>query len=79
MCKVIDYGQDTHAAAIDELIGDEVERPVVVGPLRDEHRRPRAERPFAPATAANHEAFLPIEPKQRLTGQICFWCTDDLY
>ena len=44
---VISHHQDTHAAAIDELIGDEVERPAVVGPLRDEHRRPRADRPLA--------------------------------
>ena len=57
---VIDHDQDTHAAAVDELVRNEVERPTVVGPLWDEHRSPCAQSALASATAANHKALLPI-------------------
>ena len=35
---VVDHNQDTHAAAVEELVGDEVERPAVVWPLRVNRR-----------------------------------------
>ena len=59
----VDHGQDAHAATVDELIGDEVERPAVVRPLRNQHRRPRAQSPLAAAPPADHEAHLAIEPE----------------
>jgi hypothetical protein len=34
----------THPASVDELIGDEVERPTLIRPLRDRDGRPRAPR-----------------------------------
>src|SRR5262249_8385721 len=63
---VIDHHQNTHAAAINELVGNEVERPAVVRPLWDQHRRPRAQGPLATAPSADHEALLAIEPEQPL-------------
>lgn len=63
---VVDHDQDAHAAAVEELIGDKVQRPAVVWPLRDEHRCPCAQGPLAAAATANHETFLAIEPEQPL-------------
>lgn len=61
---VIDDDQDAHAAAVNELIGHEVERPAVVRPLRHQHGRPRAQGPLAAAPPADHEALFAIEPEQ---------------
>ena len=60
------HDQDAQAAAVDELIGDEVERPAIVRPLRDQHRRPRAQGAFASTSPADHEAFLAIQSEQPL-------------
>jgi hypothetical protein len=51
---------------VNELIGDEVERPAITGPLRDQHRRPRAQSPLATTPLADHEALRAIEPEQAL-------------
>jgi hypothetical protein len=59
------HRQDAHAATIDELISNEVERPAVVRPLRDQHRRPRAQSSLAAAPPADHETLLAIEPEER--------------
>jgi hypothetical protein len=40
---VIDRRQDGHAATVDELVGDEVERPTLIRPPWDYHRCPRAQ------------------------------------
>ena len=59
---VVDHYEDAQAAAIDELVGNEVERPAVVR----RHWRPCAECTLAPAPPADHEAFFAIDPKQPL-------------
>ena len=63
---VVDHRQDAEAAAVEELIGDEVERPAIVGGERDRHRRPRSHRPLASAPPPHHQPFFPIEPEQPL-------------
>ena len=61
---VVDHDQDAQAAAVDELIGDKIQRPAVVRPLRDQHRCPCAQGPLATTPPADHEALLAIEPEQ---------------
>jgi hypothetical protein len=51
---VVDHNQDAHAAAVDELVGYEVERPTFVGRLWG--RGPQS--PLASAAPAHHQAFL---------------------
>lgn len=51
--EVVNQGQDTEAPTAGKRVHYEVERPAQVLVLRDRHRRPRAERPFA-ATALAH-------------------------
>src|SRR5262245_55027458 len=63
---VVDHDEDAQAAAIDELIGNEVERPAVIRPLWNCQWRPCAQSPLASAAPADHEALLAIEPKQPL-------------
>jgi hypothetical protein len=54
----------TEILIVPELVGNEVERPALVWQLRHEHRGTRPQGPLAPAAAAHHELFFPIEPKQ---------------
>jgi hypothetical protein len=61
---VVDHDQDAQTAAVDELIGDKIQRPAVVRPLRDQHRCPCAQGPLTTAAAADHKALLAIEPEQ---------------
>ena len=61
---IIDHDQDAHATTVDELVSDEVELPAIVRPLRDQHRRPRAQGALATAPPTYHEALLAIEPEQ---------------
>jgi hypothetical protein len=63
---IVDHDEDTQAAAIDELIGSEVERPAVIRPLRNRQGRACAQGPLAAGPPAHHEAFLAIDPKQPL-------------
>jgi hypothetical protein len=53
---VVDHDQDAQTAAVDELIGDKIQRPAVVRPLRDQHRCPCAQGPLTTAAAADHKA-----------------------
>jgi hypothetical protein len=61
---IVHHDQDADATAIEELVGDEVERPAIVWPLWDEHRRPRAQGPLAATSSTDHEAFFAIQPEQ---------------
>lgn len=61
-----DHTQDAEAPATDEAVRDEVQRPALVRPLRDRHRRTRAQRPLAATTAAHPQAFLAVDAKQLL-------------
>ena len=63
---VVDHDQDAQATAVDELVGNEVERPALVRQLRHQHRCARAQSPLASAAPAHRETFLAIEPKQPL-------------
>ena len=63
---VVDHGQDPEAPAIGHLVGDEVERPALVGRHRDQHRRSRAHRPLAAAAAAHGQLLLAIDAEQPL-------------
>src|SRR5262245_4414225 len=63
---VIDDGEDAEAPSVGELVRYEVERPALVGTQRHQHRRPGPDRSLAPATTANGELLLPIEPEQLL-------------
>src|SRR5262249_44960711 len=47
----------------------EVQRPALVRPLWQRHRRPRSDRPLTPAALANHQPFLAIEPVELLVVQ----------
>ena len=50
--EVIDDREHTEAPTVVERVGEEVEAPALVWPLRDRHRCPRAERALAAATFA---------------------------
>ena len=65
-CAVINHDQNAHAAAVDELIGDEVERPAVIRPLGHQHRRPCAQRPLSSDPTADHETLVAIDSEQAL-------------
>src|SRR5262249_32069578 len=61
---VIEDRQDAEAPAAGELIGDEVERPAVVGHKRHRHRSARSQSPFAAAALPYHQPFLAIDAEQ---------------
>lgn len=65
---IVDNNQDAHAAAVDKLISDKVERSALVRSLWHQHRRSCAQHPFAVATAADNEVLLAIEPEQAACG-----------
>ena len=64
--EVVDDRQDAKPPAVAQLIVQEIERPALVGALRQRHRRPGAERPLAAAATAHLKPFLGIEPAQLL-------------
>ena len=68
--EVIDHGEDAEPPAVGERIAHEVERPALIRALRQRHRRPRAQRSLASATAADLKALLPIEPAQLLVVHV---------
>ncbi len=64
--EVINDTQNAEAPAIDQGVRDEVQRPTLVRPLGERHGRTSAERPFPPATLADRQAFLLVQPVQLL-------------
>ena len=60
--EVIDQGEDAEASATHQRVCHEVERPAQIATLRDRHRRPRAECPFAATALAYAQPFLLVEP-----------------
>ena len=64
--EVVDHRQDAEPASIGEGIRQKVQAPALVRPLRDYHRRPRAQGPFAPAAPAHLQPLLAIQPTQLL-------------
>src|SRR6476620_9655545 len=64
--EVIDDHQHPEAAAVREQVGDEVEAPALVEPLRQGHWRPRAQRSLAPAATTHGQALLAVEPEELL-------------
>lgn len=49
-----------------ERVGHKVERPALVRPLWDRHRRPCPERPFAAASLAHGQPLFPVDPVELL-------------
>ena len=64
--EVVDHAQDPEPATVGQRVGREVQRPALVRAVRQRHRRPRAERPLAPAAATHLQPLLAIEPPQLL-------------
>lgn len=60
--EVVDHGNVPEPAATIQRVRHEVERPALVAPLRDRHRRSRAKPPFANAAATHLSASLAIQP-----------------
>lgn len=56
--------------AAGQRIRYEVERPALVGALRNGHRRPRAQRPFPAATRAHRQPLFAIQPVHLLQVQV---------
>jgi hypothetical protein len=62
---IVDHDEDAQAAAVEELVGSEVERPALVRPLGDRHGRSRAQRPLAPAPTPDHEALFAVDALEK--------------
>ena len=63
--KVVDHTQDAETATINQRVRHEVERPSLVGILRDRHRCPRAQGPLSATTPAHCQPLIlvyPVEP-----------------
>lgn len=67
--EVVDHGEDAELATASKSIGDEVQRPALVGILRNRQRRPGAERTLTAAALPHHQPFLAIEPVELLPVQ----------
>lgn len=57
------FHAETHleAAPIRKRVRDEVHRPALGGPMRDRHRRPRAQGALAATATAHHQALLDVD------------------
>src|SRR5205085_5764695 len=66
---VIDQGEDAEAPTAHQRVHDEVEPPAQVPVLRDRHRRPRAQSPFAAATHAHGQPLFLVEPVELLRAE----------
>jgi hypothetical protein len=64
--EVVDHGQDTEAPSIGQAVAHEIQRPALIGTLRQRHRRPGAQRSLAAAAPAHLQPLLAIEPAQLL-------------
>jgi hypothetical protein len=64
--EVIDHRQDAEPPPVGEAVAQEVKRPALIRSLRDRHRPPRPQRPLAPATAADLQPLLGVEPPELL-------------
>lgn len=64
--EVVDHGQDAEAPPAGELVGHEVERPALVGTLRQRQRRPNANRPPTAPPAPHLQLLLAVEPAEAL-------------
>lgn len=64
--EVIDHTEDAEATAAGEAVGDEVQAPTLVRPLRDRHRRPGPERPLAATALAHGEALFAVDAVELL-------------
>ena len=67
--EVVDHRQDAKAPAVGQRVRHKVQRPALIDPLRDRHRRPRSQCPLAPAALANGQALLLVEPIELLAVQ----------
>ena len=61
---IVDHDEDAQTTAIDELVGNDIERPAFVRRLWDQHWCPRAQGPFPAASTTNDEPFLAVKPEQ---------------
>jgi hypothetical protein len=64
--------QDAKTPATGQLIGDEVKRPVVIGPQREGDRRPHSHGPFATATLPQCPGSAPVRQNQRVEERTIF-------
>ena len=64
--EVVHHAQDAKPPTAAQRIGDKVQRPALVRPLRQRHRRPGAQCPFATTAAADLQPFLTVDPQQLL-------------
>src|SRR5271166_433291 len=67
--EIVDHRQDAKAPPIGERIRRKVQRPALIDPLRDRHRRPRSQSSLAAAALANGQALLFVEPIELLAVQ----------
>ena len=64
--EVINHDQHAETASISQYVGDEVQAPALVRPLRQRHRSPRSKSTFPPGPPPHHQPLLAIEPEQLL-------------
>ena len=64
--EVVDDGEHAEAAPIAKASDTKSSDQRWFGPPRHRHRRPRSERPLAPATLANHELLLAVDAVELL-------------
>jgi len=65
-CEVVDDGEDAEPATVREGVRHEVQRPSLVRPIRQRHRRPRAQSPLPTAAAAHLELLFAIKTPKLL-------------
>jgi hypothetical protein len=63
---VFDHGQDAEPAPVNKAVGDEVQAPALVCPLRQGHRRTRFQSPLAATPATHPQVFLALDAQQLL-------------
>ena len=68
--EVVDNDEHPKASTIGQHVGDKVEAPALIRPLRQCHRRACAEGSLAAAAAAHRQSFLSVEPEQLLVVQL---------
>ena len=67
--EVVDHCENAKAPSIDEAVGDKVQRPALIAPLRQRQRRSGAECAFPAAAFANRQLLLPVQSVEFLAVQ----------
>lgn len=64
--EAVDDAEDPEAPAPAQRVGDEVQAPALIGPVRQRHRRPRAGGALAATAPAHRQGLLAVEPEELL-------------